>query len=227
MKNKQKINKQLSKELLIRYSFGSIISIVLFVLFLTLGSKVKSMTGGIYFDKVIISHIHDLVTPRVRGIMIFISFLGSAKFYVPVGIGVVVYFIKKQYYINAIVLVNALLGSAIINYLVKLYYTRVRPEEYFQITETGFSFPSGHSMVAISSYFVLTYLLFRKQKWEFKKNVAWLSTLVLVLCIGFSRIYLGVHWPTDVIGGFSLGFIWVNVNIIIVEMLDRKYEKTI
>ena len=180
MENKQKIDKSLSKELLIRYSLGFLISLVLFILFLTLGKEVKNISGGIYFDKTIISSVNKMVTPRVKGLMIFISFLGSAKFYLPVYIALVIYFIKKKHYIDSIALVNALAGSALINFLVKLYYTRVRPEEYFQITETGFSFPSGHSMVAISSYFILSYLLFRNKPWELKKILAWTFTLLFI-----------------------------------------------
>lgn len=227
MENKRTINKNLSKKLLTRYIIGFGICIFLFVLFLNFGSHIKNSTGGIYFDKKIISHVHTLVTPEVRKVMIFISFLGSAKFYIPVCILLLYFFIKRKQYINSITLINAVLGSAIINFLAKNLYGRVRPEEFFQIKETGFSFPSGHSMVAISSYFILTYLLFRNKSWDKLKIITWILSIVLVVLIGFSRIYLGVHWPTDVIGGFSLGFIWVYINIIIIEVLNNKYKKTI
>lgn len=223
MQNQQEINTKLSKELLIKYSVGFMICLVLFIVFLELGSQVKGTSEGIYFDKKIISYIHDIVTPKMKELMVFISFLGSAKFYIPVYILILFYFFKNKYYINSIALVNGVLGSAIINFLVKGYYIRIRPEKYFQIQETGFSFPSGHSMVAISSYFILTYLLFRKKPWDVKKTMAWVITGVLVLLIGFSRIYLGVHWPTDVIAGLSLGFIWVYINIIIVELFNKRY----
>ena len=81
-------------------------------------------------------------------------------------------------------------------------------------------------MVAISSYFILTYLLFRNKPWDNKKTLAWTCTTLLVALIGFSRIYLGVHWPTDVIGGLSLGFIWVYLNIIMVDVLTKKSKQS-
>lgn len=217
MKNTQKIKKEISKQLLIKYVVSFLISLFLFIVFLDFGREVKGLSGGIYFDQKIISYISKNVTPRIKSIMIFISFLGSAKFYIPIYLTIVAIFIKKKKYLYSIALVNGVLGSALLNFLVKRHYIRVRPEKYFQIKEVGFSFPSGHSMVAISSYFILTYLLFREKSWSLKKVISWLSTVVLVLSIGFSRIYLGVHWPTDVIAGLSLGFIWVSINIIIIE----------
>ncbi len=217
LKNTQKIKKEISKKLLSKYIIGLSVSVFLFIIFLNFGSHVKEMSGGIYFDQRIISSISQNVTPTLKSIMIVISFLGSARFYIPVYLIVVAIFIKYKKYLNSIVIVNGVLGSAILNFIIKGYYLRIRPEEFFKIEEIGFSFPSGHSMVAASSYFILTYILFREKPWNFKKIISWLATFVLVLAIGYSRIYLGVHWPTDVIAGLSLGFIWAYLNMIIVE----------
>lgn len=222
MNNKQKINKKDSKVEINKYAIGLMVCLLLLVIFLNFAGRLKEASGGIYFDETIISSINKVVTPSTKTSMVFISFLGSAKFYIPVCIVILIYFIKKKYYINIFGLANGVLGSAILNFLLKIYFTRTRPEEYFQIIETGFSFPSGHSMVAISAYFTLTYLLFRKKIWDIKKVLAWSMTVILVFLIGFSRIYLGVHWPTDVIAGFSLGFIWVFINMIIIELLNKR-----
>ncbi len=201
-------------------------SVILFILFLGLGGKVKGISIGVYLDESIMSAVRGVVTPKTKHAMVFISFLGSTKFYIPLYIVLISYFIKKKHYINSIALFNGVLLSALINFLVKGYYVRIRPVKYFQIDEIGFSFPSGHSMVAISSYFILTYLLFRGRPFDSKKILAWVCTTLLVALIGFSRIYLGVHWPTDVIGGLSLGFIWVYLNIIMVDILTKKLKQS-
>lgn len=201
-------------------------SIILFIIFLGLGAKVRGISIGVYLDESIMSYVGGIVTPNTKSIMVFISFLGSTKFYIPLYIILISYFIKKKNYINSLALFNGVLISALINFLAKGYYVRIRPVKYFQIDEIGFSFPSGHSMVAISSYFILTYVLSRDKPWNNKKIFAWMFTTLLVAFIGFSRIYLGVHWPTDVIGGLSLGFIWVYLNIIMVEILTKKLKQS-
>lgn len=221
MRQTKDINKKASKELALRYMLGFIIAIVSFAIFLDLGSQVKEIDSGIYFDKRVISEVSKIVTPEIRGFMVFISFLGSAKFYIPACLMIIYYFFRKKQILNIIGLLSGVLGSAIINVVLKGYFVRIRPEKYFQIQQTGFSFPSGHSMVGISTYFILTYLLFRKKPWNTVKIVAWIFTVIFVLLIGLSRVYLGVHWPTDVIAGFALGFTWVYINIVIIERFSK------
>lgn len=218
----KELNKKSYKELSIKYSIGFIIAFISFIIFLDFGSQVKGIDSGIYFDKRVISEVSQLVTPSIKRVMIFISFIGSAKFYIPISIALIYYFYKRKQLLNIIALLSGILGSAIMNFLIKGYYQRMRPEDFFQIKELGFSFPSGHSMVGISAYFMLTYIFFRDKPWNTKKILAWATTVLLVVSIGLSRIYLGVHWPTDVIGGFALGFIWIYVNIIIIDTFVRK-----
>ncbi|AFS79228.1 phosphatidic acid phosphatase domain-containing protein, PAP2 family [Gottschalkia acidurici 9a] len=227
MKNKHKITREIPKKSLVKYLLGLFIAVLFFIVFMNFSTKVRGISEGIYFDKLILSRIHNHINQDIKNIMIFISFLGSAKFYLPLCSFLTIYLLRKKHYIESIGLINGVLGSAIVNFVLKRYYVRVRPEMYFQVQETGYSFPSGHSMVAISFYFICTYLLVRNRPWDIKKIIIWMSTIVFVTLIGFSRIYLGVHWPTDVIGGLSLGFVWLYFNIVLVELLHKKYKKPI
>ena len=113
------------------------------------------------------------------------------------------------------ILINLCL-CGIINYGVKQVFRRERPNILSLVDISGFSFPSGHSMVSSSFYGFLVYLIYKycKSKWRYF-GIAILTFLILF--IGISRIYLGVHYASDVIGGFALGLVWLSVFVSIVE----------
>ncbi len=90
--------------------------------------------------------------------------------------------------------------------ILKTSFARPRPEEVYRlIQQGGFSFPSGHSMNGIFCYGMIIFLLRRYCKDRRSANILTAVLGVLIVCIGFSRVYVGVHYPTDVIGGLSLG----------------------
>ena len=110
------------------------------------------------------------------------------------------------------VLIN-LLVIAILNFVLKLIWMRPRPELDMLIYEDGFSFPSGHSMVSMAFYGYLIYLIYtyvdnRKVKWPLL-----IFLMLIILLIGFSRIYLGVHYASDVIGGFCFSIVYLFIYI--------------
>ena len=92
----------------------------------------------------------------------------------------------------------------ILNQLLKRILQRPRPTEYRIIEETGYSFPSGHSMISMAFYGYLIYLIYKYVK---NKYIKWISIILLctlICAIGISRIYLGVHYTSDVLGGFCI-----------------------
>ncbi len=114
---------------------------------------------------------------------------------------------------------TVLIGSDFLNGAVKEFYARVRPDQIDHLIEQGeYAFPSGHAMGSMIVYGGLLFILLRYLK-AVRGQLGWekwfLSILfgVLILLIGLSRIYLGVHYPSDVIGGFSLGFTWLLLSI--------------
>ncbi|MCI8519234.1 MAG: phosphatase PAP2 family protein [Clostridia bacterium] len=122
--------------------------------------------------------------------------------------------------ISFIVIKNKKIGGAIslnlaiqtiLNLTIKNIFQRPRPIEYRLIEETGYSFPSGHSMASMAFYGFIIYLIYKNIK---NKYIKWISIIllsILILAIGFSRIYLGVHYTSDVLGGFLLTIAYLMV----------------
>ena len=107
----------------------------------------------------------------------------------------------------------------ILNQLLKRILQRPRPTEFRIVEETGYSFPSGHSMVSMAFYGYLIYLIYRYIK---NKYVKWtlITILSILIClIGISRIYLGVHYTSDVLGGFLLSISYLVIYISSIKKL--------
>jgi undecaprenyl-diphosphatase len=131
-----------------------------------------------------------------------------------VGIGVLGILVARRRWGAAIGLVVTTVGAQLMNNVLKDMFQRTRPAPVVGlIPAQSFSFPSGHAMVSAAFYGYLAYLCWRilkgKQRW-----VALIGLLVLVVLIGLSRMYLGVHYLTDVVAGYIAGFIWVDAVII-------------
>jgi membrane protein DedA with SNARE-associated domain/membrane-associated phospholipid phosphatase len=108
-------------------------------------------------------------------------------------------------------------GSGIFNPLGKVAFHRPRPAGIGVYTEASFSFPSGHATFAAAFYGFIVYFLWRQTKtWQNRLNVLF-AGLLLILAIGFSRLYLGVHFVSDVLGGYLLGLLWLIIGICIAE----------
>lgn len=104
----------------------------------------------------------------------------------------------------------AVLGSGLVNLVLKEVFNRPRPDVFpWRTPHVGnASFPSGHATTAIVAYGVLGYLLARGMKTRSARVVTWILAIVAVLAVGISRLYLGVHYPSDVLGGFATGGAW-------------------
>ncbi|WP_353094149.1 phosphatase PAP2 family protein [Tissierella praeacuta] len=190
---------------------------LMLVVFFILGFMVKGSSSGILFDIWIMDNTHINPNPILLSIMRFISFMGSGGFLLPVIAMVVSYtLIKKKYYESKLLLISTL-GSYLLNHLLKQFFRRIRPLEYFLVNQRGFSFPSGHSMVAMTLYLTIAFLLVKSSNDNRKNTLVYIIASMMVLLMGISRIYLGVHWPTDVIGGYLIGYIFYCLSIRLVK----------
>ncbi len=122
-------------------------------------------------------------------------------------------FLKKFIYIAALLI--TMFGTGATIQIAKLYFHRIRPEDYSYYNETSYSFPSGHSMAAMAFYGLIFYLIIRN---HLNNRRFWaICGSIFILLMGFSRIYLGVHFLSDVLAGYTLGLLWLLLGISIIE----------
>ncbi|NLK42989.1 MAG: phosphatase PAP2 family protein [Tissierellia bacterium] len=188
--------------------------VIISVIFFILGIMVRGSNEGVLFDHVILEYIHNNINPLLIRIMKFISFIGSAYFIISIMAIIIAYNNKGKKYYESKLLLLSTAGSWTFNFLLKQVFRRVRPLDYFLVDQGGFSYPSGHTMVATTFYFTIAYLLTRNMK-DKDKRVFYLMATIAILLMGISRIYLGVHWPTDILGGFLMGYVFYNLSLIL------------
>lgn len=154
-------------------------------------------------------------------IFTWITLLGKWQIVVSSGIvlSLILWLWKKRIYLLPLWVTIA--GSELFNSLGKLAFHRSRPDVALYIEDT-FSFPSGHATIAIAFYGFLVYILFRQiKKWKYKINALFFG-IILIFAIGLSRLYLGVHFLSDVWGGYLLGALWLLIGITISEWLQHR-----
>lgn len=165
------------------------------------------MSGDIIGYKLVSTFlISNFATPIAK----FITNLGGAIFLIALTIVLLVFIKNKKIGIS---IFSNLVIVTILNQLLKAILQRPRPTEYRIVEETGYSFPSGHSMVSMAFYGYLIYLIYKYVK---NKYIKWISIVllsILVCSIGISRIYLGVHYTSDVLGGFLISMSYLVIYI--------------
>ncbi len=167
-----------------------------------------------HFDQTIIDWIQSFIRPQFTSSMKIFTFLGS-----PVALLLLLFISaalmiwqKKRW--ETLFLVIGITGGSIFNLLLKWIFHRQRPTMHRLIEETGYSFPSGHSMVSFIFYGMICMLLFMFLKSRIAKAIIIMSTVLIIVMIGLSRIYLGVHYPSDVLAGYAAGGVWLTICLI-------------
>jgi membrane-associated phospholipid phosphatase len=162
------------------------------------------------FDEVTRAQVHRLAFPALTNTMVTISFFGSTLFLLMATIGVVAWFRWKHWRREALLFTATMIGAAVLNTTLKLAFHRQRPVPYFDLTApNSFSFPSGHALASFCFYGGLAAILTARVGNSSQRVLMWTVAALSVLLIGFSRIYLGVHFTTDVIAGFTAALIWI------------------
>lgn len=155
--------------------------------------------------------------------MKYMTELGSVWFLATMSIiWIWVIWIRKRKVWNISFFIFTVGGGGLLIKLLKSFYQRERPSINSEIDAIGYSFPSGHGMGSLLFYGFLTYIIISNIKSKAIKWSAVILASILVLLIGFSRVYLGAHYPSDVIAGYLAGAVWLLVNIITLEWIKWK-----
>jgi undecaprenyl-diphosphatase len=168
------------------------------------------------FDTVITQYIQSSAANELTKVAILITQIGSPCFDIIVMIisgGYLLFRLKHTW--EALVLAISLAGRGLLNYALKNIFHRTRPDIQHLVNAGGYSFPSGHAMISATFYGMLGYLIWLNL--HERNKPSWyviVVTAIFITAIGVSRIYLGVHFPSDVVAGFAAGGIWLVACII-------------
>lgn len=192
-------------KLIIKKNWKIIVLLLCMVIFIGIAEDI--LENEIWnFDEKIYSYVSKIISEPVTSILKVITNFGGAIGIISIAIGILIIFKNKKY--GLYTLLNLII-IAPINQMLKYIVQRPRPIEHRIIDETGYSFPSGHSMVSMAFYGFLIYLIYNNVKNKYIKWGLCTGLSLLILTIGLSRIYLGVHYASDVIGGFALSMAYL------------------
>lgn len=164
----------------------------------------------IAFDATVRAAVHEAATPILTGLMKIVTVLGSTIFLTVATISGAAAFYYFEHKRGFALLLLTMIGNTILLFSLKTGFKRARPEPFFDYAlPASYSFPSGHSLSSFCFYGILAALLTARTENRALKIFVWALAAALVLLIGLSRVYLGVHYPSDVLAGYAVGLIWV------------------
>ena len=197
--------------------FNIFIGVLCLILFSVICYGVLSY-DSLVIDTKVYSFISDnIMSDGITSVLKVITELGGVAFIVLAGV-LIFMFCKKIRWVVTFDLV----GVTLINQVIKHIVRRPRPNVLRLVEEDGYSFPSGHSMVSMAFYGIIIYLVYKNVTNKYLKWTLITLLSLLILSIGFSRIYVGVHYFTDVVGGFLLGLAYL---IIYINIYNKRVGK--
>jgi undecaprenyl-diphosphatase len=179
------------------------------LLFVWLALEVRR-GATIGFDLEVRSAVHAWASGGLTWVMLAITQLGSSLFLVAAGGLIVWRLILAGRRRAAVLLIVACLGAEVLDQALKLLVHRPRPDAFFGLSDPlTYSFPSGHATTACCFYGILAAIVGARLRAPAARIAVWAMAAVMAVAIGLSRIYLGVHYPSDVLGGYVAAVMWL------------------
>ena len=173
-------------------------------------------------DEFLLTAVNGWSTPFWKSFFVVMTEFGGVVAMTVIGIGFALLFASRKQWKRATIIAGALGGIGVLTVTLKLLFERPRPDLWEQlVVETSFSFPSGHAMASMGLGLLLAYLVWRTG-WAMSSKVAvWVALAVYVIIIGLSRLYLGVHYPSDILAGWLISAAWVATIIPVINRYVR------
>ncbi|MBC7949091.1 MAG: phosphatase PAP2 family protein [Chitinophagaceae bacterium] len=173
-------------------------------------------------DMAVFNALTRWTSPAMNRIMLFITLLGKHQFLIPANLLLIAYFLFVRHYTWFSIRVVAIgLSSTALMFLLKSLFKRKRPLEPLLHAVRGLSFPSGHAIIAVTFYGLIIYII------DHTIDINWIRVtltallVILILLIGFSRVYLRVHYASDVLAGFIIGLLWLYISLFVLGRVEE------
>jgi undecaprenyl-diphosphatase len=177
------------------------------------------------FDQFVRMRIHEYASPGLTRAMIAISFVGGDGLTIAAVVSLLL-FLHFRWKRATLWLVVNILGALVLDLTLKYAFHRPRPAPFFVALPRTYSFPSGHALFSFCFYGMLAGLLMDRIKSRLEQILIWLAAATLIAAIGFSRVYLGVHYPSDVIAGYLTATLWVSTLLALDRMRSQKKKRS-
>lgn len=170
--------------------------------------------------------IRQHASPVVDDLMRWTTFLGDTKFVIFPVIGLFIYYaLFNLHKWNALRVLVITIGCTLINLALKYLYGRERPIQDHMVEVTNLSFPSGHAMFSLAFYGAVIYFIIKANLKPIVKMMSITALIGLIISIGISRVYLGVHYTSDIVAGFAAGYIWLVAVLVAMRWVEVKYGR--
>jgi undecaprenyl-diphosphatase len=175
------------------------------------------------FDENVFNLIRPYIEPGLTKFMLFITFLGKHNLLIPLNFILILFFIyrKEKWFAARIAALS--LSSLLLMFILKFYFQRERPLLPVIGEAKGFSFPSGHALISVVFYGLFIHMIWHEVKTRWLRALLICILSILILLIAFSRIYLRVHYASDVIAGLAVGFIWLVLALRIIQRIEKRF----
>ena len=186
----------------------------------------KPMREYKWADLAVFNWLDARTSPGLNKFILFITFLANHKFLIPANLLLIGYFlfIRDQSWFSVQVAAIAI-SSLVLMLILKSLFRRKRPLAPLLKAVRGLSFPSGHSIMAVTFYGLIIHIVNRLEKDGTLKFILILALVILILLIGFSRIYMRVHYLSDVLAGFVIGFLWLLISLAVLNKVEDYFKE--